>query len=280
VSIPVSLHAADRPDELHLTMLDKHNHSPIGYSPVNKATGRAVARADIVKGYELTKGRYVLVEDDDLRRANVKATQTVSIVSFVPRDTIEPLYYDRPYYLAPGKKGEKSYALLRETLKRTERAGIATVVIHTRQHVAAVYPLGDVLVLNLLRYGSEIRDAGDLGLPSGNLHKLGVTAKELDLAKHLVEGMEEDRWRPAQYHDSYRDDLLAFIKRKSKAGRVETAPEEAEEAASAMRESGQVLDLMALLKQSLEESKTPAQRRPSAARRSPARASTKKRRAG
>jgi DNA end-binding protein Ku len=162
VNVPVALYPASGGSELDLDLLDKHDFSPVGYQRINKRTGKAVARDDIVKGYEYQKGRYAVVTDEDFRQANVKATQTVDIVGFVDGAAIAPYYYESPYYLAPGTRGEKGYALLRETLRRSGKVGVATVVIRTRQRLAALIPVEDVLVLDTLRFADEIRPADRL----------------------------------------------------------------------------------------------------------------------
>ncbi|HEX3062312.1 MAG TPA: Ku protein, partial [Usitatibacter sp.] len=155
VNIPVSLFPAEDRQELSFTMLDRRDMQPVGYKRYNKSTGDEVAFEDIVKGYELDDGRYVTLDKEDFKRANVEATQTVEITGFVDAGAIPPYYLESPYYLAPGKHGAKGYALLREVLERTGKVAVANVVIRTRQHIATVYPHDKVLVLNTLRYRNE-----------------------------------------------------------------------------------------------------------------------------
>jgi DNA end-binding protein Ku len=203
---------------------------------------------DIVKGYEYEDGEYVVLSDEDLRRANPEATQTIDIQAFVDAGDVPLIYYDQPYYLAPGKGGAKVYALLRETLREAGKIGIAHVVIRVKQHLAALICVGDTIVLNTLRYPDEMRDAGELKIPSPNSKTAAVTVKELKMAMALVEGMSED-WAPAQYHDSYREDVLALVKKKIKAKQTKTItqPEPEKE----KRTTGKVIDLVALLQASL-----------------------------
>src|SRR6185436_9586156 len=184
VHIPVSLYPASRSEGLSFDMIDKRDFSPIGYKRYNKTTGKDVERQNIVKGYEYEKGEYVVVTDEDFKQANVKATQTVEIVAFVDAGAIAPYYYDTPYYLEPGKRGEKGYTLLREVLKRTGHIGVANVVIRSRQHLAAVIPVDRVLVMNTLRWANEIRSLAELTLPEG---AKGLTEKELAMAERLVD---------------------------------------------------------------------------------------------
>jgi DNA end-binding protein Ku len=247
VQIPVGLYTAEEPDEIHFSMLDRRNMSPIRFERINKETGKPVPYEEIVKGFETEDGEYVIVTPEELKAANVEATQTVDIVAFVEASEIEPYYFERPYYLAPTKPGTKAYALLRETLRRSGRVGVAKVVIRTRQHIAALWVHEDVMVLNLLRYAHELRDAKDLDVPSSNLRQVGVTPKEIEMAERLVEGMI-DSWAPEQFRDEYRDDVLAMIEQKRETGTVEIP-------AAPKRKKAEVVDIMTLLKQSLEQGK-------------------------
>lgn len=248
VSVPVSLYPGEKRDELHLSLLDSKDFAPVGYKRVNKLSGEEVPSERIVRGYEYEKGEYVVLTEEDLKRANVEATQTVQIVDFVDGGQIPLAYYDRPYYLEPQKRGEKAYALLRETLRRTGKVGIAKVVLRTREHLAALIPQGDMLMLELLRYHDEIRPTSELHLPHGNPEELGISDKELTMAEWLVESMSED-WQPERYHDEYRDDLLRLVEQRVASGQthlIETTP------AEAPRRRAEVIDLMTQLKRSVE----------------------------
>jgi len=268
VQIPVELHVAEESDELAFRQLDKHDFAPIGYDRVNKRTGKKVAWADVVRGFEWEKGEYVVVSDEELERANVEATHTVDIVSFVDRDEVDPIYFERPYYVTPTRSGRKAYALLRETLAHAGQIAIAKIVIRTRQHLAALMPRGDALVLLTLRWPHELRAAGDLGLPRETLGDLGVSAGERKMADMLVRSMH-DRFRPEQYKDEYRDDVLALVERKAKAGEINAvpAPEEAERAPPP---KSNVVDLMKLLKESLAKRPGPGPKRAAHRRRAAA----------
>ncbi|HEV7516072.1 MAG TPA: Ku protein [Thermoanaerobaculia bacterium] len=248
VNIPVGLYSAEKRQEVQFHLLDKRDQSPIHYQRVSEKTGKEVAWDDIVRGYEYEEGHYVILSDEDLKRANPEATQTVDILDFVDAADIPTVYFDKPYYLGPDKKGAKSYALLRETLVKTGKVGIAKVVIRTRQYLSAVVPQGDVLILNLLRVAHELRDAGEVEVPHG---RAGVTDRELEMAERLVEGMVSD-WDPEKYRDSYENDLMTLIEKRVKSG--DTA--EVEAPAPRKRE-GNVVDLMALLKRSVEVSAKP-----------------------
>jgi DNA end-binding protein Ku len=243
------LYPAENRDELDFTLLDKADMSPIGYRKVNKATGEEVPKERITRGFEYDKGRYVIVSDEDLRRASPERTQQIAIVAFVDPTEVDPRFYDRPYYLEAAAKQEKGYALLRETLRKTGKMAIATVVIRTRQHLAALTALESVLVLDLLRYPQELRDPERLHVPGEGLKALDISEKELRMAERLVEEMVEP-WDPSKYRDEYRDELTAFIRKRAKAGKMEE-PEVEEPAAR--RPSAKVIDIMSLLKQSVEK---------------------------
>lgn len=268
VNIPVGLYSAESRDEIHFKLLDRRNMSPIHYKRVNEESGREVPWDETVRGYEFADGKYVALTDADLKRAAPEATQTIDILGFVDLEDISPLYFDKPYYLAPDKKGAKSYALLREVQRRTGKAGIAKVVIRTRQYLAAVVARGDVLTLELMRYAHELRDPKDLDVPHG---KQGVSDRELQMAERLVEGMVE-KWDPEKYKDDYRRDLMKMIKERVEAGELEASSEPAPKPEKPA--GGQVVDLMALLKSSLEGggAKKPAKK----AARKPARKSAHK----
>jgi DNA end-binding protein Ku len=248
VHIPVDLHSAVQNKDLDLTMLDRRDFSPIGFKRYNKTTGKEVAWDDIIKGYQYADDEYVVLSDEDLKRANVKATQTIDIQAFVDAQEVPLTYYEQPYYLAPGRGGDKVYALLRETLRKANKIAIANVVIRTKQHLCALVCIGDTIVLNTLRFPDELRGTDDLELPSKSPRASGISDKELQMAMSLVEGMAEE-WDPEQYHDTYREDVLALVKRKIKAKQTKTItlPEPEEEETK----SDNVIDLVALLKQSL-----------------------------
>jgi DNA end-binding protein Ku len=275
VNIPVVLYSAENRNSFDLTMLDRRNMKPVGFKRYNKDTDKEVGWDDIVKGYEYEKERYVVLTEEDFKRANVEATQTVDIVAFVGAEEIEPTYFETPYYLAPDKRGEKGYALLRETLKATKKLAIATVVIRTRQYLAALIPTGDVIVLNTLRYKNEVKSAKDLEVPSGKLKASGVSPREIEMAKKLVDEMT-DHWKPERYRDTYHDDLMKLIDKRIKAGKTEviTEPEADEQLEKPAK--GEVIDLMALLKRSVQakgHSPSPSKRSSKPQERSPRRKS-------
>jgi DNA end-binding protein Ku len=257
VHIPVSLYAASRPHSLDLDMLDKRDFSPIGFRRYNKTTGKEVEWKDIVKGYQHRKGDYVVLTDEDFRRANVKATQTIEIQEFIDADKVPPYFFDTPYFVAPDAKAGKVYRLLHDVLEKTGKLAIATFVLRTRQSVVALMPVGDLIVLNTLRYHSELQPAVDIGEAS----TARPTPKELQMAQKLVEGMTEE-WRPEKYHDTYIEDIKRRIEQKVKAGETKalTAPEP--ESRKRVTGGGKVVDLMSLLEESLSSRKGGASRAP------------------
>ncbi len=254
VNIGVQLYTAEQPERLDLDLLDKRDHSRIRYRKVNETTGEEVPNEDIIKGYQVEKGKYVELSDSELKEANPKATQTVDIIGFVPEDAVEPIYYAKPYYVGPLKGSEKAYALLRTVLERTERVAIAHIVIRTRQYLAAVYPLEGALVVQLLRYHDELRALESEEVDAAKDAARSLRPQELAMAEQLVESMDMD-WKPEEYTDTFRKDVLKMVREKAK-GEVHRVP-----GSKQAPEETDVLDLMAALKKSVEErGKAPAHR--------------------
>jgi DNA end-binding protein Ku len=249
VNIPVSLLPAEAREELDFTLLDRRDGSPIGYQKINKRTGKPVPNERIVRGFEYREGHYVIVTDADLRKASPSRTQRIDVVSFVEASEIPPVYFDRPYYLEPARGGERAYALFREALRRSGKVAIATVVVKTRQHLAAVLVQDRVLVLDLLRYAAELRDPSRLRLPASDGKGARTADREVKMAERLIAEMTAP-WKPSLYHDEYRDELLAFIRKRGRAGKLESAPEAPEEAEKPKRSD--VIDIAELLEKSLE----------------------------
>jgi DNA end-binding protein Ku len=249
VNIPVSLVTAEARNELDFTLLDERDDSPIGYQKISKRTGKPVPNDRIVRGFEYQDGRYVIVSDADLKKASPERTQRIDILSFVDTAEIPPIYLDRPYYLEPTRGGERGYAMFREALRRAGKVAVASVVVKTRQHLAAVLVQDNVLVLNLLRYASELRDPSGLRVPGSSLKSLKISDREIRMAERLI-GEMTDHWKPDRYHDEYRDELLAFIKKRGREGKLASAPE-TEEEKPARPKRGEVIDLAELLRKSL-----------------------------
>ncbi|OXI92379.1 MULTISPECIES: non-homologous end joining protein Ku [Burkholderia] len=248
VHVPVQLFPATRTVKPSFRLLDKRSMDPVGYRQVNKRTGKEVTREDIVRGYEYEKERYVVLTDDEIRAANPESTQTVDIVTFVDAGAVSFLYLDTPYYLVPDRKGEKVYALLRDALKDSGKIGIAHVVMRDRQHLGALIPVGPLLALDTLRWQEELRPLDELSVPADDAKRAGVSARELAMAKKLIDDMSGS-WTPDEYHDTFRDDILELVERKVRAGRIE---EIEDRPAQTARTASNVVDLTELLKRSLK----------------------------
>jgi DNA end-binding protein Ku len=239
VTVPVNLHSAtEHAAELHFRLLHAKDQSPIDYKRVCEAEGVEVPWSQIVRGYELAKGEYVVMSDKDFARARVEASQTFVVQDFVPEHAIDVRYFDTPYYLAPaGKPASKPYALLREGLVRAKRVGVGTIVMRQREHLAALTPVGEALVLTTLRFADELRSPSSLDLPSG----LRGDSREMTLALQLIDTLATD-WNPKRYHDTYREVLRQAIERKASGKEI---------AAPARRGPAKVVNLMKALEQSL-----------------------------
>lgn len=247
VTIPVGVYSATRRDELRFRQLDRRDNSPIREKRVNEETGVEVPWEDIVKGYEYEDGSFVVLDQDDFTKANVKATETIDIVQAVPRDAIPAEYFERPLYVVPAKGGVKPYHILRETLRRTGRVAVAMIVMRGRQHLAALIPGEKVLTLELLRFAHEIKAVSELEADE-ELEAPDVNDKELQLAEQLVAVLDEP-WAPEEYRDEYREDLLELIEQKAKTGRAPV------KRGGARPRGGEVIDMMELLKKSVGEAK-------------------------
>lgn len=248
VEIPVRLQPATVSHDLEFTLLDRRDFAPVGNRRYNKNTGREIEWNDVVRGYEYEPDQFVALSDEELKSVNVKATESIEILEFVPRDLIDSIYFDAPYYIEPMKKASKSYALLRAALERTGKVGIARVVLRTRQHSAALIVRDSALVLNLLRYAHELRSTDDLELPDAKSVKMSEA--ELRMAERLI-GEMEGAWDPDRFQDDYHDEVLALVERKVRSGQTHEVLE-AEAAPKRARARSDVVDLIPLLKQSLE----------------------------
>jgi len=242
VSIPISLYPATRREEFKFRLLRASDLSPVNYKRVAEADGKEVPWDQIVKGYEYEKGKFVVIKDEDFARIDVEATQTVEITGFVELAQINPLLFDKPYYMQPGKGSDKAYVLLREALADSGKIGIAKVIIKTRRHLAALKPQESGLMLELMRFPSELMDAGEFKTPASTT----VTKPEMAMAKKLIESMST-KWDPALYKDDYHEMLKKVVAQKIQQGGGEW-PKAAQKHAKT-----NVIDLVSVLQQSIKE---------------------------
>ncbi len=250
VSIPVALQNASRTEEFKFRLLRRTDLSPVNYKRVAAVDGKEVPWEEIVKGYEYEKGKFVVLKDEDFKRVDLEATDTIDIVDFVDLNQINPVYFHRPYYLEPQKGGAGAYNLLRRVLADTNKAGISKVIIRTRQHLAAVKANGDLLVLELMRFADELIPPATIKVPAEK--KPG--AREIGMARTLVNQMSED-WDPDRYTDDYRSALMKLIDKKVKSGGKELPG-----SAQAPKRATNVIDLAAVLQQSLRDASGPKTR--------------------
>lgn len=249
LNVPVQLFSGERSVDLHFRMLDSRDQNPIRYERVNAETGEEVPWKEIVKAFEYSKGNYVVIDEEEMRSAVPAATETVEIEAFVDREEISPLYFERPYYLVPGKKAEKAYVLLREVLRKSNKVGIAKVVIRTRQYLSALMPMDNALVLDLMRFSQEIVAADEFKLP-GAASEYRISPKEMEMATQLLESMTT-QWKPEDYRDDFRDTLRKLIDARvaKRTGKKIKAVEAESKAAPGATTN--VVDFMSLLKKSL-----------------------------
>ena len=244
VNIPIALYPATRKEDLRFRLLRAKDLSPVNYKRVAEKDGKEVPWDQIVKGYEYEKGKYVVLKDEDFQRVDLEATQTVDIQDFVEQEEIDPVFFYKPYYLEPQKGGDKAYVLLRETLKKTGKVGIAKVVIKTRQYLAGVKAENNVLVLELMHFAEELADPDKLHVPK----KIEPGKREVDMATALVNSMSS-KWDPKKYRDDYRDALMEVIDEKVEAGGKELE----EKPKKKVPPSTKVIDLVAVLQESLNQ---------------------------
>jgi len=255
--IPIRLYSGETSADLHLRMLDGRNRKPVRYERINSETGAEVPWKDVVKAFEYRKGSYVVLDAETLAAAAPEQRETIALETFVDVDRIDPRLYEKPYLIAPDRKADKPYVLLRETLKKQRKVGIAKVVIRTRQYLSMLTPIDDALVLILMRFPQELVDPGDYRLPDKTAKQLGISAKELDMARSLVDSMSGD-WDPGAYRDDFRDRIKAYVAREAKKadrrkGKTKgSADDVSDDRAEMLAPTGNDDDFMTLLRESLK----------------------------
>ncbi|HEV3430832.1 MAG TPA: Ku protein [Paraburkholderia sp.] len=255
VYVPVELVPATQSEHTGFNLLERRSLDPIGYRQINKRTGKPVERENIVRGYEYEKGAYVVISDEEIRAASPDATQTVDILAFVDAAQLSFVYLDTPYWLTPDRRAGKTYALLRDALAASGKIGIANVVLHSKQHLAAVIAAGPALALQTLRWSTEVRDFDDIKALPKSAKSEGVSSRELQMARKLIDDLSTE-WQPDAYHDTFRDALLELAERKVKQGK---AHDVSRVKAPAQKAHGaDIVDLTELLKRSLGKRKSAA----------------------
>ena len=243
VNIPVELRPAVRAggDTVSFRQLHKEDNSPIHYDRICDLDGTVVPWADIAKGYEYAKGKFIVITDEEIKSATVATAKTLEILDFVKSDEIDPRYFDTPYFCVPQKGSERAYALLREAVRKTDMVGIGKFSLRQKEQLASIKAMGDALVLEVMRFASELVDSTELTFPSSE----GVKPAELKMAEQLIETLTQP-FEPAKYHDTYHENIMAIIKAKLKGEAIDTE-EPAEPTGT------DVLDLMARLQESLKQ---------------------------
>ncbi len=253
VNIPISLYPATKSEDLKFRLLRSKDLSPVNYKRVAEADGKEVPWDEIVKGYEHEKGKFVVLKEDDFKRVDIEATQTVDIMAFVELNEVNPLFFHKPYYMEPMKGGDRAYVLLRDALHETGKIGIAKVVIKTRQHLAAVKPQDEGLMLELMHFASELRDVDDFKQPK----EAKIAKKELDMAKSLI-GSMTDKWNPEAFKDEYREAIQEMIEDKIAHGDKPTATK------TVKKRPTNVIDLVSVLQESMRQGKKKTVKAPAA----------------
>lgn len=264
INIPITLYSAESRFDLHFKLLDSRDHAHIRYERINEVTGAEVPWNEVVKAYEFDHDNYVILEDKDLKEFAAENFQSVEIKDFIDQKDLDSIYFEKPYYLIPGKHAEKGYVLLRETLKRTHKVGICKIVIRTREYLSALLPYQNGLVINLMRFPQELRKPEEFEFPKGDIKSYKISEQEVDMAERLIKSMST-QWNPKKYHDEYRDALMKWIEKKMEGGKSITAPT-VEEPEPPAKKGAKIIDFMPLLKKSLEEKgkSTKAPKKPSA----------------
>jgi DNA end-binding protein Ku len=249
VNIPVELRSAVRSDHISFRLLHKEDLSPVKYERVSQRTGEPVPWSEIVKGYEYSKGKFVVMTDEDFKAAALESSKSIDILDFVQESEIDPRYFETPYFLVPTKGGEKAYALLREAIRNAGAVGIGKIILRQAQHLAGVKVVGDALVLEIMRFATELVSPEEFTFPDAG----SVRPQELTMAEQLVANLAEP-FDPEKYTDEYRANLMKVIRAKMKGKKV-ALPDEREEPGDA-----KVLDLMARLQASLGQGRAASKR--------------------
>lgn len=247
VAIPVSLIPAEEKNEIHFHLIDARNKSRVHYQRINDQTGKEVAWADVVKGYEVDKNDYVILDEEDFQKVRPDTFKSIEINEFVDIKKIDFMYFEKPYYLIPDSQNKKSYVLLREALKKTNKVGVGKVIIRTKEYLSLIAAHDKALVLNLIRFSENLRKEEDLPLPTEAPKNYHISPRELKMATDLIEKMTA-AWDPEQYHDDYKEALRKWIEKKTKYHVTPPVHQKT-------KRKDDVVDFVALLKKSMEGKK-------------------------
>ncbi len=247
VNIPVTLYSAEKKFDIQLKLIDSRDKAKIHYMRINEHTGEEVPWSDVAKGYEYEKNNYIVLKENDIKFIAGEHAKTIDITSFITKNSLDTMDFEKPYYLVPDKKGAKAYIILREVLKITKKIGISKVVIHTREYLAAIIPYGNALILNLLRYHQELRKISEFEFPSASTKSYKISEKEIEIAKQLVASMTS-QWNPETYHDEYREALEKYVESKIHHGAKKIAKNK-----RTKNTKTNVINFVDLLKKSLEK---------------------------
>ncbi|MEN9470810.1 MAG: Ku protein [Candidatus Aquirickettsiella gammari] len=248
INIPVILYPAEKKFDIQFKLIDSRDKARVRYVRINEHTGEEVAWSDVAKAYEYDDDNYLLLKQSDVEAISGIHSKTIDIASFVDRNSIDNMVFEKPYYLVPDKKEAKAYVLLREILKKTNKVGIAKIIIHTREYLAALTPHKNALILNLLRYHQELRASSEFKLPTSNLKSYKISSKELDIAKQLVDGMT-GKWNPKDYHDVFRETLAKWAAKQIQPKKVFNKK------INAITKRVNIIDFVDLLKKSIKKNK-------------------------
>lgn len=245
VNIPVKIYSAVAQQEINFDMLDKKDMSPIRYARISKSSGKEVDYKDIVKGYEHQKGSYIVVTEKDFEKASPEKSKTIDILDFAKEEEIDSIYFEKPYYLEPDKGAAKAYTLLLKALQKSKKVAIAQFMIRNRERIGVLKPMGDIIILNQIRYHSEIKDHKDITIPK--VDKL--SNQEIEMALKLIDQLTRE-FKPEEYKDNYVESIKKVIEAKAKGKEIKAAP--------AKKSTKEVKDLMSVLKESLKANRKKA----------------------
>lgn len=248
VSIPIALVSTEEKNDIHFHLLNSKTNSRIRYQRVDEQTGKEVPWDEIVKGYEYDKDSYIIVNEEDFEKADPELFKTIDIEEFVELKEIDSLYFTKPYYLVPEGKNKKAYVLLRESLKKTHKVGVAKIILRTKEYLSIILPHDNTLLLYLIHYKDDIRSEEELNVPKENLKTYKITDKEIKMATDLIKDMTNP-WKPEKYHNEYRNTMQQWLDKQAKI------LDKKNKKTSKIARNDAVVDFVSLLKSSMKKKK-------------------------